>query len=189
MAILLTLIWVTSHNNTLCANTTLLIVWTEEVQTSRKNVVISELTQLHKRNSFIPVQTEDLYEEQKQESIVLLMFLEEKQYGTIKGRGVANRIKKRKNIEPMDATSPMVLTEAVILTATIDALEGRDVLVVDISVEYLSAEMDNEAHVVFRGTLAELMVAVDPALYQTFVSYTTGQTVLYVQLQMNYTGV
>ena len=189
MAILLTLIWVTSHNNTLCVNTTLLGVWTEEVQTSRKNAAISELTQLHKRNSFIPVQTEDLYEEQKQESIVLLMFLEEKQYGTIKGRGVANRIKKRKNIEPMDATSPMVLTEAVILTATIDALEGRDVLVVDISVEYLSAEMENEAHVVFRGTLAELMVAVDPALYQPFVSYTTGQTVLYVQLQMNYTGV
>ena len=51
------------------------------------------------------------------------------------------------------------------LNAAIDALKGRDVTVVDIPGAYLSAEMDDEVHVVFRGTLAELMVATDPALY------------------------
>ena len=40
------------------------------------------------------------------------------------------------------------------LTATIDTLEGQDVAVVDISGAYLSADMENEVHVVFRGTLA-----------------------------------
>ena len=34
--------------------------------------------------------------------------------------------------EPKDATSPTVSKEAVMLTATTDALEGQDVAVVDI---------------------------------------------------------
>ena len=67
------------------------------------------------------------------------------------------------------------------LTATIDALEGRDVVVVDIPGTYFSVNMDNEVYVVFRGTLAEMMVADDPALYRSFChmrqesrSYTSG---------------
>ena len=79
-------------------------------------------------------------------------------------------------------TSPTVSTEAAMLTATIDALEGLDVAVVDILGAYLSADMDDEVHMVFRGTLAEMMVMADPALYRTFVSYETGKPVLYVRL-------
>ena len=48
---------------------------------------------------------------------------------------------------------------------------------------YLSADMDDEVHVVFIGTLVDMMVAADPALYRPFVSYETGKAVLYVQLQ------
>ena len=51
------------------------------------------------------------------------------------------------------------------LKATIDALEGQDVAVVDIPGAYLSAEMDDKVHVVFRGTLVEMMVMADPSLY------------------------
>ena len=70
------------------------------------------------------------------------------------------------------------------LTATIDALEGRDVAVVDIPWSYLSADMDNEVHVVFRRrTIADIMVIAYPALYRPFVSYDTGKPVLYVRLQ------
>ena len=85
-------------------------------------------------------------------------------------------------IEPKDATSPTVSTEAVMLTATIDALEGRNVAVVDKPVAYQSVDMDNEVHVVFRRTLAETMVMDDPALYRPFVSYETGKPVPYFQL-------
>ena len=55
------------------------------------------------------------------------------------------------------------------LSATINALEGRDVAVVDISGEYLSADMDDEAKVVFIGTLSELMAASNTELYRQFV--------------------
>ena len=68
------------------------------------------------------------------------------------------------------------------LTATIDALEVRDVAVVDLIGEYLSADMDDEVHVVFRGTIAEMMAAADPELYRPFVSYETRKAVLYFRL-------
>ena len=98
------------------------------------------------------------------------MFLKEKRDGSIKGCGVADGRKQREKIEPKDTTSPTVSTEAVMLTVTIDKLEGRDVAVLDIPGAYLSADMDDEVHVVFRGTLAEMMVMAYPALYQPFVS-------------------
>ena len=69
------------------------------------------------------------------------------------------------------------------LTATMDTLKGRDVDVVYIPGAYLSAYMDDEVHVVFRGTLAELMVADYPAPYRPFVSYVTGQAFIYVRLK------
>ena len=51
------------------------------------------------------------------------------------------------------------------ITETINVLEGRDVAVVEIPGAYLSADMDDELHMIFRGTLAEMMVMADPALY------------------------
>ena len=48
---------------------------------------------------------------------------------------------------------------------------------------YLSADMENEVHMVFRGTLAEMTVMDNLELYQPFVSYETGKPVLYVWLQ------
>ena len=47
------------------------------------------------------------------------------------------------------------------LTETINALEGRYVELVDIPGASLSADMENEVQVFFRGTLAEMVVAAD----------------------------
>ena len=69
------------------------------------------------------------------------------------------------------------------LTATINALEGQDVVVVDIPGSYLSADMDDDVHVVFRGTLAEMILMANPELNRPFVSYEIGKPVLYVRLQ------
>ena len=69
------------------------------------------------------------------------------------------------------------------LTSKIDALKVKDVALVEIAGAYLSMDMDNEVHVVFRGTLAEMMVMADLSLYRPFVSYETGKPVLYVRLQ------
>ena len=119
-----------------------------------EKAVTAELEQIHRRDAFRPVRTENLSEKQKHKSPNLLMFLKEKRDGSIKGRGLADGRKQREKIEPKDTTSPTVSTEVVMLTATIDALEGRDMAVLDILGAYLSADMDNKVHVVFRGTLA-----------------------------------
>ena len=74
------------------------------------------------------------------------------------------------------------------LMETIGALEGRYVGVVDIPGAYLSADMDDAVHVVFIGTLAEIMVASNQSLYWLFVSYETGKAVLYVRLQKELYG-
>ena len=111
------------------------------------------------------------------------MFQKDKQNGQIKGREVAGDRKQRKKIEPKDATSPTVSTESVMITATLDALEGQQVTVVDIPGAQLSANMDDEVHKVFRGTIAEIMVVAYQTLYQPFVLYETGNLVVYVRLQ------
>ena len=69
------------------------------------------------------------------------------------------------------------------LTATTITLEVRDVAIVDTPGAYLSTYMDGEVHIVFRGTISEMMVAYNPALYQPLVSYETVKAVLYVRLQ------
>ena len=69
------------------------------------------------------------------------------------------------------------------LTATIDEIEGRYGVLVDIPGAYLSTYMDNKVHVVFRGTISDMMVVANPELYQPFVSYETGKAVIYVRLQ------
>ena len=89
----------------------------------------------------------------------------------IKGRGVEDGRNQWEKIKPKDATSPTVSTEAGMIMATIKALEVRDVAVVDIPGAYLRADIDDEVHEVSRGKLAEIMVAVDPALYRPFVSF------------------
>ena len=113
-----------------------------------EKLVTSELEHIHRRYAFRKVITEKLSEKKKHESLALIMFLKEKRDGSIKGRGVADGRKLREKIEPKDATSPTVATEAVMITAKIDTLEGRDVAVVDIQRAYLSADMEDEVHVV-----------------------------------------
>ena len=51
----------------------------------------------------------------------MLMFIKEKRDGTIKARGCADWRKKREKYNNADATSPTVYTEAVLISAVIDA--------------------------------------------------------------------
>ena len=47
----------------------------------------------------------------------------------------------------------------------------------------MSADMDNEVHIMFRETLTEMKVVTDPELYWSFVLYKTGKPVLYIRIQ------
>jgi hypothetical protein len=76
-----------------------------------------------------------------------------KRDGTIKGRFVAGVNKQRHFIHKEDATSPTVATESVLLTAIIEALEQRDVPVVDTPNAFIQLRFDKEDEMANKGDL------------------------------------
>ena len=148
--------------------------------------VSKELAQLHYRDVYEPLDVTKLTKEEKDGALESHLFLKDKHHtDDIKGRLVAGGNKQRGTIDPERASSPTVSTESVLLTATIDAEEGRDVATIDIPNAFVQTELSSDEMVVMRlrGKLAELMVQVAPEIYSKYVIYNNkGETMLYVRL-------
>jgi hypothetical protein len=145
--------------------------------------VTKELLQLHMKDTFTPMNGEKLTDVQRKAALESLMFLKEKRDGSIKGRACAGGRKQREGSIKSDATSPMVSLEAVLLTATIDAFEGRDVAIVDVPGAFLTADMDEVVYMCLRGKMCELMVKTAPEIYRKHVFIENNKHGLYVKLQ------
>jgi hypothetical protein len=96
-----------------------------------EEAVSKELSQLHFRDTFEPINPKELNDQERKEVLESHLFLKEKRDETIKGRMVAGGNKQRAMIEKQGASSPTAALESVLLTAVIDAKEGRDVAVID----------------------------------------------------------
>jgi hypothetical protein len=68
------------------------------------------------------------------------------------------------------------------LSATIDAMEERDVATVDIPGDFMQADIDEVVYVRFEGEIAEMLVRMDPKLYRKYIRDENGKAVLYVEL-------
>jgi hypothetical protein len=141
-----------------------------------------EVEQLYTRKVSKPVDGNDLTKDQKRASLRYLMFLTKKRCGRIKARGCADGRKQRMTTNKEDASAPTVSIEAVMLSAVIDAMEGRDVATVDIPGAFMQADIDEVVHVKFEGEIAEMLVKLDPKLYRKYVRDENGKSVLYVEL-------
>jgi hypothetical protein len=136
------------------------------------------------RDRFMPQDSKQLSDEQKRGALESLMFLKEKWDGSIKGRACDDGWKQHDTDVPGDATSPTVSLEAVLIAATIDVFEECDVVIVDVPVAFLSANMDEEVLMTIRGRLAELMVKASPNIYRKYIALdANNQPILYVKLQ------
>ena len=144
--------------------------------------VKSEMQQLHTRKVMTAKKPTELTPAQKREALAYLMFLKRKRCGKVKGRGCADGRKQRLYTAKEDASSPTVSTEAVFITAVIDALEGRDVAVVDVPGAFMQADMDEEVYVRFTGKMVELLLEIDRDMYQECVTMERGEKVMYVKL-------
>ena len=82
-----------------------------------------------------------------------------------------------------ETSSPTVCTEAVFLTAVINAQERRKVMTIDIPGAFMHVDIDELIHVRLEGPMAELLTRVDPDKYRTYMSEENGKQVLYVELQ------
>lgn len=146
------------------------------------DAVRKEMQQLHDRKVMAAKKPTELTHEQKKEALAYLMFLKRKRCGKIKGRGCADGRKQRAYISREEASSPTVSTEAVFLTAIIDAMENREVAVVDVPGAFMQADMDEEVHVKFTGRMVDLLLEIDHEMYEPCVTYERGEKVMYVEL-------
>jgi hypothetical protein len=110
------------------------------------------------------------------------MFLKERRDGTIKGQASYGSSKS-------DATSPTVSNAALLIMSTIDNLEGRDMVIVDVHWAFLKTAMDEEVYMCIRGRLAELMVQTAPEIYQKYITVNSdNMPLIFVKLQNSLCG-
>ena len=119
---------------------------------------------------------------QKWEALGYLMFLKRKRNGKIKARGCADGRPQRAYIPQEDARAPTVSTEAVFITAVIDAMENRTVAVVDIPGAFMQADMDPGVYMRIDGAMAELLMEIDYDMYHPHMVKEKGKLVIYVEL-------
>ena len=84
---------------------------------------------------------------------------------------------------PGDTTHPKVSKEPVLIKATIDAHEGSSIRICDIPGDFLSADMDEDVKMAWRGRLTELMVNIANQIYRQHVKYEKGRPVLYITIK------
>jgi hypothetical protein len=144
--------------------------------------VKSELKQLHDRKVMKPINHNTLTAKQKRAALAYLMFLKRKRCGKIKARGCADGRKQRAYISREDAQSPTVDTSSIFITCLIDAIERREVAIVDVPGAFMQADMDEVVHVRFTGKMVELLLEIDPTTYGEYVCMEGNEKVLYVLL-------
>ncbi len=145
-----------------------------------------ELSQLHGRKCFTPVSVKDLTPTEKMRAQVMMMLIEQKSSGKVKGRAVFNGKPTRRWLSRDEAASPTASQESVFLTSVIDAKEGRDVMTNDVPNAFIQSHLEQpkpgEDRVIMKitGVLVDMLVALAPELYGPFIVFENGKKVLYV---------
>ena len=121
----------------------------------------------------IPIKFDELTEKDKKEALEAVNLIAEKRCGTIKGRTCANGSKQRRYVSKMESfSSPTAALESIITTLMIDAYEGKDIAIADISGAYLHAEFPSGKRVILKltGIFVDIMCEVNPE-YKQHVIY------------------
>ena len=145
-------------------------------------VVEKEMRQLHDHNMMTPVHKHCLTLEQHRDALAYLMFLKRKHCGKIKGHGCADSRKQRAYITKEESTALTVSTEAVFLTATIDVMEDRSVVVLDVPGTFMQAEIDELVHVCFTGAMVNMLLQINHEMYKDYIMTEKGEQVMYMEL-------
>jgi len=70
------------------------------------------------------------------------------------------------------------------LSCAIYAKENRYIVVSDIPGAFLHADIQDKVHMILEGTIAEMIVKLDPTIYRNHIWYNKhGKPILYVQLK------
>jgi hypothetical protein len=148
-----------------------------------ETAAMTKLTQLHTYETYHPVHANSLSPDKCRQALSSLMNIVEKQDGRVQAHACADGSKEwcQLGYKKEDGASPTVATDSIMITATIDAYEQRNVATIDIPGAFLNAYNDKETFMFLKGCLAELMVQVNPNLYWKYIIYDKkNQALLYV---------
>jgi Reverse transcriptase (RNA-dependent DNA polymerase) len=139
-----------------------------------------EFEQFRAMDILEPLNSFELTNEQKSESLRALSVIEEKRDGKLKGRTIADGSAQKGKFSKSETGSPTVASDVVLLTTMIDAYENRDVAVADVTGAYLHAHMKDFISMRFTGWVVDLLCEVNPE-YSQFAAYEGKTKVLYVR--------
>jgi hypothetical protein len=109
-----------------------------------------------------------------------------KRDGRVKSHACANVSTQRGYINKEDAAGATAATESIIITATVDTQENHDIMSADIPNGFVQTDMEKigEEKLTMKicGALVEMLVLLDPELYQPFVTKERSEKVLYTEL-------
>ena len=124
---------------------------------------------------------------ERKKAQVALTYLTEKQSRDIKGRTVYNGKPMREWLSKQDSASPTVSMESLMITATIDTKENRDIMTADVPNAFIQTKLpkiNGEDRIVMKitGALVNMLIQINPGLYKEYVVFERGNAVIYVEL-------
>eukprot|EP00981_Chlorochromonas_danica_P002811 scaffold545_cov191-Ochromonas_danica.AAC.1 len=122
-----------------------------------EEAVRAELEQLHSKGVFKPIRND----KREIKTIRSHLFLKVKRDGRVKGRIVADGSKQERSMST-SVSSPTVSSEAVFITAAVEAHEMRHVVTVDIEGAYLHAAMTNDVFMDIEPEIAAILIKMHP---------------------------
>ena len=152
-----------------------------------EDATLKEVRQLHSRRCFQPTLVKNLTNNERKKAQRALLYLTQKRDKSIKGRMVYNGKPTREWLGREETASPTASLESIILTAMIDAREGRDVMSADVPNAFVQTDLDikeGEERIIMKitGVLVDILVNDNPDVYGGYVVYERGQKVLYVEV-------
>jgi hypothetical protein len=103
----------------------------------------NKMKQLHDRIVFKPIAIEELSAIEKRRAMESLIFLTEKKDGRIKARTCTNGSTQQEYTDWEEA-SLTAMTESHLITAVIDAQQGRDVMTADIPNAFVQTDIEDK---------------------------------------------
>jgi hypothetical protein len=136
---------------------------------------------------FEPVKMADMTPLERKRAMESLIFLTEKRDGTVKARTCANGSTQRAYIPREEATSPTAATEAILITAVVDAKQGRDVMTLDVPNAFVQTPVPQTGDKIImkiRGRLVDILLEICPGVYDSYVIHEGKQKIVYVRMLM-----
>lgn len=151
-----------------------------------REAAVNEIKQLHDRKVFVPLNVKDMMQKECKQAMESLIFLTKKRDGPIKARTCADGSVQRTYINKEDATSLTAMTESILLTATIEAEKGRDIMSADIPNAFVQTEIKHEQcknriTMKISEALVDMLMELDNT-YESYVTVENGKRILYVQV-------